>query len=69
MTTIHSAYQNALLADATYALEVDGLQNTSGTELKDILKDRMTPAVAKSTTGSGLAKQQNYINNTEWQDL
>lgn len=47
MTTITNAYLNALLADATYALEEDGLQNISGTPLTSRLNLRMTPTLAK----------------------
>ena len=43
MTTIHNAYINALLADATYALD-DKITNglTSG-DLTEVLDERMTP--------------------------
>ena len=46
MTTIHDAYINALLADATYALSAEGTY--SGADLKDLsdLKARMTPTLA-----------------------
>jgi len=46
MTTIHDAYINALLADATYALEVNGPY--SGDDLKTLvdLNKRMTPTLA-----------------------
>lgn len=47
MTTITNAYLNALLADATYALEVDGLQGITRGDLELMLKERMTPTVAK----------------------
>ena len=48
MTTIHDAYINALLADATYALEKNRANGYSGVQLKnlDTLKDRMTPTLA-----------------------
>jgi hypothetical protein len=44
MTTIHDAYINALLADATYALSATGPY--SGNDLKNLLglNERMTPA-------------------------
>lgn len=41
MTTIHDAYVNALLADATYALSAN--QSYLGDDLKDALNTRMTP--------------------------
>ena len=47
MTTINNAYQNALLADATYALEIDGLENKTGFDLEGYLDKRMTPTLAK----------------------
>ncbi len=46
MTSLNSAFINALLADATYALKEDGLQNITGTNLNDLLKVRMTPTLA-----------------------
>lgn len=53
MTTITNAYKNALLADATYALNEDGLQNKTGKDISDLLATRMTPTVAKyKPTGS-----------------
>jgi len=45
MTTIQAAYWNALLADATYALDAPAA-NVSGLELLDLLKSRMTEPVA-----------------------
>jgi trimeric autotransporter adhesin len=45
MTTIHDAYINALLADATYALELN-LDNKSGSDLITLLTTRMTLAQA-----------------------
>lgn len=46
MTTIHEAYINALLADATYALDET---TRPGVDLVNLaaLKDRMTPTLAK----------------------
>lgn len=44
MTTIHEAYINALLADATYALAVSGPYG--GSNLKDALNNRMTSTLA-----------------------
>ncbi|MGB9151375.1 MAG: hypothetical protein WCB36_14145 [Burkholderiales bacterium] len=41
MTTIHDAYINALLADATYAFKTNR-DNISDLPLIDALKDRMT---------------------------
>ena len=47
MTTITNAYTNALLADATYALKLNGLENKTGGDLTKLLTDRMTPTLAK----------------------
>ncbi len=47
MTSISNAYQNAMLADATYALDVDALQNISGLPFESALSTRMTPTLAK----------------------
>lgn len=44
MTTIHDAYINALLADATYALSVTGSYRDD--DLKLALNTRMTPTLA-----------------------
>lgn len=45
MTTLQEAYWNALLADATYALETNR-DNVSGGALFDLLKSRMTEPLA-----------------------
>ena len=45
MSAIQEAYWNALLADATYAIDVNR-ENVSGSELVDLLKARMTDPVA-----------------------
>ena len=47
MATIINAYKTALLADATYALNEDGLQNKTGKDISDLLATRMTSTVAK----------------------
>jgi len=47
MTTILNAYKNALLADATYALTINGWNNKTGTAIEEALKDRMTPTLAQ----------------------
>lgn len=47
MTLIANAYKSALLADATYALTTDGLQNKTATDLADLIQERMTPTLAK----------------------
>lgn len=36
MTSITNAFQNALLADATYALNVDGLRDFTGLPLESV---------------------------------
>ena len=48
MTTIHEAYINALLADATYALTINRPNGYSSDELKNLLElnNRMTPTLA-----------------------
>lgn len=47
MTNISNAYINALLADATYALELNGLENKTGEDLGKLLTESMTPTLAK----------------------
>jgi hypothetical protein len=46
MTTIHDAYINALLADATYALSFGTLDDLTGPDLSEKLTTRMTLAQA-----------------------
>lgn len=47
MTTIDQAYINALLADATYALDDSVERGTTGNELEEFLNERMTPTQAE----------------------
>jgi hypothetical protein len=47
MSTITEAYINAILADATYALTSSNINGITGGRLEDILKERMTPELAK----------------------
>jgi len=47
MTTINDAYINALLADATYALDEKVINGSSDTALFDKLQGRLTPTLAK----------------------
>lgn len=47
MSNIQNTYTNALLADATYALDVNGLEGLTGTNLEAKLSTRMTPTLAK----------------------
>lgn len=49
MTTISNAFTNALLADATYALNANNLEGLTGSSLVNLagFKDRMTPTLAK----------------------
>jgi hypothetical protein len=47
MTTIHDAYINALLSDATYALEDEGPYSSEDLKVLVDLKTRMTPTQAK----------------------
>lgn len=47
MGEITNTYINALLADATYALNVNGLNGKTGRDLADLLSSRMTPTVAQ----------------------
>lgn len=50
MNNINNAFINALLADATYALDIDGYKSPSSgdsTDLVNRLSSRMTPTLAK----------------------
>lgn len=47
MGSISNAYSNALLADATYALEENGMQNKTWENLADLLSPRMPPTIAQ----------------------
>lgn len=47
MTNINSAYINALLADATYALDTNDLEGKTDKNLADLLEKRMTPTLAQ----------------------
>ena len=49
MTTINNAYTNALLSDATYALEINRPNGYNSDELNALqsLKERMTPTLAE----------------------
>lgn len=47
MTNINSAYINALLADATYALDTNDLEGKKAKDLADLLEKRMTPTLAQ----------------------
>ena len=47
MPTINDTYINALLADATYALESNMMNGLTGGDLTDELKERMTFSIAK----------------------
>ncbi|MEK7793894.1 MAG: hypothetical protein AAB353_05160, partial [Candidatus Hydrogenedentota bacterium] len=51
MPNFFDAYLNALLADATYALDRNR-DDLSRAELIDALKDRMTPTVAEYVAGN-----------------
>lgn len=47
MKSLGDIFSNALLADAVYAFERDGLEGTTGADLVRLLPDRMTPALAR----------------------
>lgn len=49
MSTIENTFLNALLADATYALDSNNLNGLTGNDLENLieLKSRMTPTLAK----------------------
>src|SRR3990167_6463650 len=47
MANITESYINALLADATYALDGSTTNGMSGVRLKEVLNARMTPALAE----------------------
>ncbi|MBK8186127.1 MAG: hypothetical protein IPK77_02105 [Cellvibrio sp.] len=47
MATINQIYINALLADATYALEDERYKDYTGNDLFQLLTTRMTPELAK----------------------
>jgi Ca2+-binding RTX toxin-like protein len=46
MSEISDAFKSALLADATYALAVDGLADKTGKDIEDLIALRMTPTLA-----------------------
>lgn len=47
MNKINDAFINAILADATYALDTNGLEDKAGEDLKNLLSKRMTPDLAE----------------------
>ena len=47
MANINEAYINALLADATYALDEDTENGLTGNGLIDAISERMTPVLSK----------------------
>ncbi len=47
MPTINAAYINALLADATYALDDTTTDGLTSAQLEAKLKERMTPTLAE----------------------
>jgi len=52
MNKIHDSFVNALLADATYVNRLT--RNLSGKDLTDVLKSRMTTALAMEIKGGSI---------------
>ena len=47
MNSVSTSFVNALLSDATYALNINEWDNKTGVDLEDALSERMTPNLAK----------------------